>query len=222
MSLSPSFKVNGSAFEVHEKWFECCVQSNVWLNEIMRHEHREKYDVFVKAHKAGRWMQADPGPHIGRVLVWKRHSTDHMDNADSLPTVVIVLSGEFVGGYMEFLDLQTRLLYQPGTVVAGWFSHLWHAVTEHTLQHRPVDPDVEVLGLTPGRVSLVSYFPMTSFNQLHDKPEGWAKKTLFGRLGTMEDSPPEQKGKEPGEKGTNKRGRGGKSKRRKQRAGDPY
>ncbi|KAJ3737988.1 hypothetical protein FB446DRAFT_600757, partial [Lentinula raphanica] len=154
----------------------------VWLDAIMEHEFPTEYPAFKKAHHAGRWSETDPGPHLGRVIVWKLGSQDHIDDADAIPTIVYTLSGNFVGGFMDLLDVDTRLHYRPGALIVGFFGHLWHVVTPH--EDRLCNPGEKYLnlGLTPGRVSVVNYFPTNSFNQLHDKSANWGRRTLYGRL----------------------------------------
>ncbi|KAF9062706.1 hypothetical protein BDP27DRAFT_1336210 [Rhodocollybia butyracea] len=184
MSLSKSFTSNPQAYQAHDDWFQSSMQANVWLDALFEHEYPEWHAHLSKAHKAARWFQRDPGPHNGRVIIYHKHSSDHMDDGDLAPTAVCVVSGNYMGGFLDLLDIKTRLHYRPGAVVIGYFGRLWHVVTPH--EDRPCTPSEDVVkhGLTPGRVATVSYFPATSFAQLHDKPEGWAKKTNWGRSKT--------------------------------------
>ncbi|KAJ3713501.1 hypothetical protein DFJ43DRAFT_1043968 [Lentinula guzmanii] len=62
-------------------------------------------------------------------------------------------------GFMDLLDIGTRLEYGPGALIAGYLE----------------------LALLLGGVG-VNYFPTDAFHQLHDKSGGWGRRTLYGRL----------------------------------------
>lgn len=180
MSPSASFTANARAGVAHEQFYLNTLEVNVRLDEIMKHEFPIQYPAFSKAHQAGRWTQVDPGPHLGRVIVWKLLSEPHMDDADSLPTIIYVLSGHFVGAYLDMLDLSTRFLYPPGSLIAGFFGYIWHVISPYEDRPCTLKGKWANRGFTPGRVSMVNYFPENSFYQLVHKPAGWGKQTAYG------------------------------------------
>lgn len=180
MSPSASFTANARATATHEQFYLDCLEVNIRLDAIMEREFPIQYPIFRKAHLAGRWTEVDPGPHLGRVIIWKLPSEIHLDDSDSLPTIIYVLSGNYVGGYFDALDLHTRFLYPPGSIIAGFFGYLWHVVTPYEDRPCILKGNWANRGFTPGRVSLVNFFPEKSFYQLVHKPQGWGRDAVYG------------------------------------------
>lgn len=183
MSVSNSFTVNSQATTAIENWFEDSIETNAFLDEVFKHEFPEWWQQLSSAHKAARWVRHDVGPWNAKAIVFKKHSTDHIDTGDIGPTAIYTLPSLDQGAYLDLADLQTRLYYAPRSIVIGFFGLLWHFVTEST--PRLMDPPqaFKDAHLTPGRVSVVSFFPQTSFAQLKNKPEGWGRATMWGRAG---------------------------------------
>lgn len=44
------------------------------------------YKKYKRAFAAGRWVKSDPGPYIGRVIVYKLQGRLHVDKQDAGPT----------------------------------------------------------------------------------------------------------------------------------------
>ncbi|KAH9911152.1 uncharacterized protein BXZ73DRAFT_108228 [Epithele typhae] len=68
----------------------------------------EEYVKYKAAFDAGSWIPHDPGPWLGRVIVWKLQVQLHWDGGDGGPTLTCPM-GYFNGGEMEFPDLNTIL-----------------------------------------------------------------------------------------------------------------
>lgn len=68
-------------------------------------------DYFVRyqaAFKAGVWTEVDPGPWLGRAIVWKLLVKTHMDGLDYGPTAIFNV-GQYTGGELYLLDLEVKL-----------------------------------------------------------------------------------------------------------------
>lgn len=65
---------------------------------------------FEAAFKAGRWFkEEDPGPWLGRTVIYKLQLFPHFDRAEAGPTISCPF-GYFTEGYMQFPELGTRFL----------------------------------------------------------------------------------------------------------------
>ncbi|KAF6755585.1 hypothetical protein DFP72DRAFT_762481, partial [Ephemerocybe angulata] len=87
-------------------------------------QYFEKYD---KAFKAGQFNFSDPGPFLGRALVWKLQVNVHQDGLDDGPAGILP-SGYFDGGELYLPDLKLKLSYRPRDLVFLMAGHLFHAV----------------------------------------------------------------------------------------------
>lgn len=156
----------------------------MWLNCLVLNEFPQEFDKYMKVHQAAKWYEADPGPWLGHVIIWKLQSSPHLDDGDAGPSVSWTVGGKFVGGNMEYLHLHSRFLYSPGAVVVGWSNVLWHRVTPWEL--RPMQGaelvDYGRRKLTPGRVASVSYTPSDSYQKCKDKEAGWGRNTMWGQI----------------------------------------
>lgn len=68
----------------------------------------EEYKRFRRAFEAGYWVEEDPGPWIGRALIYKLQGRLHVDDKDEGPTVSFPC-GFFQGGEMIPPQLCTKL-----------------------------------------------------------------------------------------------------------------
>jgi hypothetical protein len=66
------------------------------------------YDKYTEAFKAGVWEEADPGPWLGRAVVYKLQVTLHNDGKDDGPTASFA-TGSYAGGHMLLPDLLAKL-----------------------------------------------------------------------------------------------------------------
>ena len=65
------------------------------------------YDSFRAAFEAGRWFQEDPGPWLGRAIVYKLQVDLHRDTNDIGPSVSFPC-GHYKGGEMMIPQLKSR------------------------------------------------------------------------------------------------------------------
>ncbi|KAH6911611.1 hypothetical protein BKA70DRAFT_1219731 [Coprinopsis sp. MPI-PUGE-AT-0042] len=131
----------------------------------------DDYLKYEKAFKAGRWNMLDPGPFLGRALVWKLQVQAHQDGLDEGPAAIFCC-GEFDGGELYLPDLNLKLAYHPGDLIIFLSGHLYHAVGEWTPRTGSSTDHV-----TPGRVGNVFFFPKISFDRLKGKGAGWNAQT---------------------------------------------
>ena len=66
--------------------------------------------MYEDAFRAGVWLQDDPGPFLGRAIVYKLQSKIHRDKHDYGPSVSFPV-GQFTGGEMCFPQLKTKLQF---------------------------------------------------------------------------------------------------------------
>lgn len=70
----------------------------------------EYYKKYCQAFEAGIWETQDPGPWLGRAIVWKMQVLMHRDGLDHGPAATFPM-GYFLGGKMYFPDLGLKLTY---------------------------------------------------------------------------------------------------------------
>lgn len=68
----------------------------------------EVYQEYRAAFEAGVWLEADPGPFIGRAIIYKLQSKLHRDKNDVGPSASFPV-GFFSGGEMLLPQLKTKL-----------------------------------------------------------------------------------------------------------------
>ncbi|KAF8230249.1 hypothetical protein L208DRAFT_1282788, partial [Tricholoma matsutake] len=126
-----------------------------------------------KAFSAGIWNLEDPGPWLGRALVYKLQVLPHVDGLDNGPTACFLV-GYFTGRAMHLSDLGLKLHYSPGDAIiflSGW---LYHAVQ---FWEPAPPPNSE---LTSSCIGSVFFFPYNSLQRLEGKPLGWNVDTMMG------------------------------------------
>ena len=64
-------------------------------------KHRTAFD-------AGVWIQEDPGPWLGRAIVYKLDTELHYDQEDGGPTAIFPV-GQYSGGTLDVPQLRARL-----------------------------------------------------------------------------------------------------------------
>lgn len=68
----------------------------------------EYYEKYCEAFAAGIWNLEDPGPWLGRALVYKLQVLPHIDGLDNGPTACFPV-GYFTGGAMHLSDLGLKI-----------------------------------------------------------------------------------------------------------------
>ncbi|KAJ7746089.1 hypothetical protein B0H14DRAFT_2985754 [Mycena olivaceomarginata] len=118
---------------------------------------REYHAKYTKAFKAGVWEPADPGPWIGRAIVYKLQVSEHVDGLDDGPTASFCV-GDFEGGPMYLPDIGMKLSYRQGDILIFMSGLLYHCVGKWS-PGKGISPE----GITPGRIS-----------------HGWMARTMGG------------------------------------------
>lgn len=80
------------------------------LKEMFKVAYPEEFKIYEEAFEAGFWEAADPGPWLGRAIVWKLNVLPHRDGLDGGPTAIFCL-GHFSGGEAYLTDLKLKLWY---------------------------------------------------------------------------------------------------------------
>ncbi|TEB19123.1 hypothetical protein FA13DRAFT_1647366 [Coprinellus micaceus] len=159
--------------------------SNYYLEtEATAKEVRDRFEasfpayfwMYSQAFEAGVVNTLDPGPFLGRALVWKMQVKVHQDGLDEGPAATFPC-GYYSGGYLYIPQLGLKLSYRPGDLAIFMAGHLYHAVDEWVPAAVPSGA-----GVTPGRVSSVFFFPKHSFSILKNKPRFWNMRTLTDSL----------------------------------------
>lgn len=66
------------------------------------------YIKYKAAFLIGRWTVTDPGPLLGRVLMWKLQIMPHQDGLDVGPSIIFNMS-KFTSGECYITDLKLKL-----------------------------------------------------------------------------------------------------------------
>ncbi|KAK7015246.1 hypothetical protein R3P38DRAFT_2518770, partial [Favolaschia claudopus] len=155
-------------------YFQATQEVAIYLSCMFEVAFPEYYSKYSAAFKAGVWEIADPGPWIGRAIVYKLQVLEHVDGLDDGPTASFCV-GDFAGGELYLSDIDVKLSYRQGDIIIFMSGLLYHTVgTWKSGSH------ISSNGITPGRVSHVFFFPQASFNELKDKPGSWMVATMAG------------------------------------------
>ncbi|KAG1771371.1 hypothetical protein EV702DRAFT_1048994 [Suillus placidus] len=110
-------------------------KSFVWEGVMFCVAFPEFYEKYWKAFEAGKWTVVNPGPFLGRAIVWKLSVLPHQDGLDEGPAVIFPM-GRFEGGECYLPDLKLKLCA------------LYHGIGEWT-----PEPGVSEDGVTPGQTN---------------------------------------------------------------------
>ncbi|TFK17187.1 hypothetical protein FA15DRAFT_605591, partial [Coprinopsis marcescibilis] len=150
----------------------------VILGIMFKHAFPHWYERYRLAFDAGVWLPEDPGPFLGRAVIFKLQGRLHKDRQDLGPSVCFGV-GRYSGAEMLFPQFGAKLAYLPGEVCIFYSSDLYHMVAPYqALQPSEEDKRDQI---SPGRIGSVFFFPKESFKELYDKPEGWGYKTQWGK-----------------------------------------
>jgi hypothetical protein len=78
------------------------------LQILFRQLFPDLYDQFQQAFDAGVWVEEDPGPWLGRAIIYKLQGDVHNDKHDISPTACFPC-GYFSGGAMKVPQLHAKL-----------------------------------------------------------------------------------------------------------------
>lgn len=96
----------------------------ILLAEYFRVCFPKQFHTYEAAFKAGIWEQADPGPFLGRAIVYKLQVKSHLDSLDGDGPAATFPMGSFVGGAMYWPDLEAKLRSVP-------FHPIWQSEIAH-------------------------------------------------------------------------------------------
>jgi hypothetical protein len=65
------------------------------------------YHMYRKAFDAGVWLREDPGPFLGRAIIYKLQGSLHLDRNDLGPSASFGV-GDYTGGEMLFPQLGAK------------------------------------------------------------------------------------------------------------------
>lgn len=159
-----------------QRYFHDTEELAMLLAAMFRESFPAFYWKYRRAFQAGKWTVVDPGPFLGRAIVWKLDVCPHQDGLDEGPAVIFPM-GDFSGGECYLPDLKLKLTYRPGEVIIMMSGALYHAIGQWAPGQGISDE-----GITPGRIGNVFFFPHASYEFLKDKPEGWCTQTVGGQV----------------------------------------
>ena len=99
---------NSTSAMAVRKYFAETREVAIFLGELFQHVFPEEYAQYRSAFEDGVWYTEDPGPWIGRAIVYKLDVQMHYDMLDGGPTATFPV-GLFEGGCMELPTLKARL-----------------------------------------------------------------------------------------------------------------
>lgn len=80
----------------------------LYLKELFQVAFPDFFSKYEKAFDAGAFHLADPGPFLGRAIVWKLPVELHKDGLDDRPTIIFDC-GSYTGGILYLPDLGLSL-----------------------------------------------------------------------------------------------------------------
>lgn len=80
----------------------------LYLRECFAVAFPSYYKRYCMAFEAGRWIMEDPGPWLGRAIVWKLPVNSHVDGLDDGPTAIFNC-GSYTGGALNLPDIHVKL-----------------------------------------------------------------------------------------------------------------
>lgn len=88
-----------------ENYYQATSPLAITLAEYFKVLFPKAYLKFKKAFDAGVWVKEDPGPWLGRALIWKLQGSLHIDDKDQGPTVSFPCGyyrkGEMIMGQLD-------------------------------------------------------------------------------------------------------------------------
>ena len=90
------------------RYFELTRPVALYLSACFKVSFPEYHTKYTAAFEAGVWESEDPGPWLGRAIVWKLPVQTHMDGLDDGPTAIFNF-GNYTGGKLYLPNLQVKL-----------------------------------------------------------------------------------------------------------------
>ena len=88
-------------------YFEETREIALYLHELFKVSFPDDAEKYAKAFAAGVWEHADPGPWLGRAIVWKLQVNAHRDSQDEGPAAIFNL-GTYSGGDLYLPDANLK------------------------------------------------------------------------------------------------------------------
>jgi|SRR5258707_7707321 hypothetical protein len=93
-----------------QQYFASSAPVAFFLNELFKVSFPAYHEKYKPAFAAGRWVESDPGPWLGRAIVYKLQVDIHVDGLDDGPAAIFNV-GSFTGGKLNIPDLGLVLEY---------------------------------------------------------------------------------------------------------------
>lgn len=77
------------------------------IGAMFKYSFPEWYGRYEKAFEAGVWLREDPGPFLGRAIIYKLQGRLHKDTNDLGPSASFGV-GDYTGGEMLFPQLGAK------------------------------------------------------------------------------------------------------------------
>lgn len=104
-----SSRSSGSLMAV-EWWYAATKELSVHLSAIFKAAFPEEYIQYKSAFDAGNWFTDDPGPWLGRAIIWKMQVRSHRDGLDGGPSIIFNM-GRYTGGHLYLTDLKLKFRF---------------------------------------------------------------------------------------------------------------
>ena len=91
-----------------QRYFRTSRPVAIYLSACFEVAFPEYYVLYQAAFQAGVWETSDPGPWLGRAIVWKLPVKTHLDGLDDGPTAIFNV-GKYTGGELYLPDLEVKL-----------------------------------------------------------------------------------------------------------------
>ncbi|KAF8227783.1 hypothetical protein L208DRAFT_1379628 [Tricholoma matsutake] len=108
-------------------WYHATRPVALVLATIFKELSPKEYEEFKAAFEAGVWLEDNPGPWLGRAIIYKLDGLIHVDSNDKSPTVSFPC-GEYDGEEMMVPQLCAKFSYLPAEIfhkVAKWNPHMY-------------------------------------------------------------------------------------------------
>jgi hypothetical protein len=89
-------------------YFQATAETAEFLKAYFTVAFPEEFPRYQKAFEAGVWINEDPGPWLGRAIVYKLQVEAHQDRSDGGPTAIFNV-GQYTGGELCLPDLEIKL-----------------------------------------------------------------------------------------------------------------
>lgn len=101
---------SSTAFAAVRSYYEASRSLAAQLSAMVQVLMPKVYKKYKKAFDAGAiYPVTDPGPFLGRAVLWKLQLEPHLDSGDVGPSISFAY-GAFSGGHMEIPELGARFL----------------------------------------------------------------------------------------------------------------